>query len=89
MKQSVILTIRGRVQGVGFRYFVMQKADMLNIAGFVKNQYDGSVYVEAEGESEQLEQFISICKQGPWSASVSDTEVQYCPLQGFSTFEKR
>ena len=88
MKQSVILTIRGRVQGVGFRYFAMQKADLLKITGFVKNQYDGSVYVEAEGEPEQLEQFISFCKQGPWAARVYDVEIQFCPLQGFSTFEK-
>jgi len=87
MKQSVILTIRGRVQGVGFRYFVKQKADLMNITGFVKNQYDGSVYIEAEGESEQLELFIITCKQGPWAARVVNSEVQYCPLQGFTEFK--
>ncbi len=88
-KQSAILIIHGRVQGVGFRYFVRQKADLLNIAGFVRNQHDGSVYIEAEGDSGQLEIFISVCKQGPYHAVVQETNIQYCPLQGFQVFEIR
>ena len=64
MKQSVILIIHGRVQGVGFRYFVKQKADVLGITGFVKNQLGGAVYVEAEGEEVQLQLFIHFCRQG-------------------------
>ena len=52
----------GRVQGVGFRYFVEQKANLLAINGFVKNLPDRKVYVEAEGDTEQLQLFISLCK---------------------------
>lgn len=86
MKQSVILTIYGRVQGVGFRYFVKQKADWLTINGFVKNMPDNKVYIEAEGDEESLEEFIALCKQGPWHSRVDDVDVHYCPVQGFTGF---
>lgn len=89
MKESVFLTIHGRVQGVGFRYFVKQQADKYCISGFVRNLPDGSVSVEAEGESEQLNHFIQICKQGPSHAWIEKVEVQYCPLQDFMGFERR
>ncbi|MEI8046001.1 MAG: acylphosphatase [Bacteroidota bacterium] len=89
MKQSVILTIQGHVQGVGFRYFVKQKADELGIHGFVKNQLNGAVYIEAEGEAESLQMFIHVCQQGPSHAWVEKTDIQYCPFQNFSRFEKR
>ena len=86
MKESVIITISGRVQGVGFRYFVKQNADLLAICGFVKNLPDRKVYVEAEGDAEQLQLFISLCKQGPSHARVENVEIQYCPLQDFNGF---
>ncbi len=86
MKESVILTFSGRVQGVGFRYFVKQKADVNSVCGFVKNLPDRRVYVEAEGESDQLQLFISVCKQGPSHAWVENVDIQYCPLQYFEDF---
>lgn len=89
MKQSVILTIHGRVQGVGFRYFVKQKAEWLHINGFVKNLPDGSVYIEAEGDSEQLSIFIQTCKMGPSHAWIENADIQYCPVQDYKSFEKR
>jgi acylphosphatase len=89
MKQAVILTIHGNVQGVGFRYFVMQKAEYFDISGFVKNQQSGIVYVEAEGETEQLDMFIKECQQGPSHAWVEKVDIQYCPLQGFHGFDRR
>lgn len=89
MKESVNITISGRVQGVGFRYFVKQKADMLAVNGFVKNLPDRNVYVEAEGNAEQLQVFISLCKQGPSHAWVENADIQYCPLQGFVGFTIR
>lgn len=89
MKQAVILTIHGHVQGVGFRYFVMQKADFFDISGFVKNQQSGIVYIEAEGEPEQLDMFIKACQQGPSHAWVEKVDIQYCPLQGFHGFDRR
>ena len=89
MKQAAILTIHGHVQGVGFRYFVMQKAKDFSISGFVKNQLNGDVYAEAEGEPEQLEVFIQACKMGPSHAWVERVDVQYCPVQGFTGFQVR
>ena len=89
MKQSVILTIHGHVQGVGYRYFIKQKADLLGISGFVKNQPNGIVYVEAEGETGQLQLFIDVCRQGPSHAWVEKVDVQYCPVQDFEDFERR
>jgi len=89
MKKSVILTIYGHVQGVGFRYFVMQKAEYLGINGFVKNQSNGNVYIEAEGEPEILELFILACQQGPSHAWVEKVDVQYCPVQDFHGFERK
>jgi acylphosphatase len=87
MKQAVILTIYGRVQGVGFRYFVKMKADSLGISGFVKNQLNGIVYIEAEGKSEMLQLFIQACQQGPSHAWVEKVDIQYCPLQRFGEFQ--
>jgi acylphosphatase len=86
MKKAVILTIHGRVQGVGFRYFVKQKAEALTISGFVKNQLNGIVHVEAEGESEQLDLFIHLCEQGPSHSWVDQVDIQFCPAQGISGF---
>ncbi len=89
MKQSVILTIHGHIQGVGFRYFVMQKAVFFNITGFVKNQLNGDVYVEAEGVPEHLELFVRACRQGPSHAWVEKVDVQSCPVQDFIIFERK
>ena len=89
MKQSVILTFHGRVQRVGFRYFVKEKADAMNISGFVKNKLNGMVYIEAEGESEQLLLFIHFCKQGPPHARVDKVDIQWCPVQNFMAFERK
>ena len=82
-----MLTIQGYVQGVGFRYFVKQKADVLGIQGFVKNRLNGIVYVEAEGDQDQLQLFIAICQQGPSHARVEKMDIQYCPLQNFEEFQ--
>lgn len=88
MKQSAILILYGRVQGVGFRYYVKRHADFLGISGFVRNRPDGSVYIEAEAEPMQLQQFIALCRQGPAHARVDQADIQYCPEQGFTGFEK-
>ncbi|MBN2614146.1 MAG: acylphosphatase [Bacteroidales bacterium] len=88
-KKSVILQIYGRVQGVGFRYYTEKKAKELNLTGFVRNRPDGSVYVEAEGRSEDLELFMIWCQQGPDWARVSRVNQQFVPLQNFTRFEIR
>jgi acylphosphatase len=87
MKKTVLLTIQGHVQGVGFRYFVKLKADVLGIQGFVQNRSNGIVYVEAEGDEDQLNLFNTICEQGPYHARVEKIDIQYCTLQQFEGFQ--
>lgn len=73
---SVHLYISGKVQGVNFRYFTKQKADSLNIQGWIKNLFDNRVEVMAVGQKDNLYQFIEWCKQGPPSAHVTDVELK-------------
>jgi len=86
MLKSIKINIYGKVQGVGFRYSTLQKANELGITGFVKNRIDGSVYIEADGESEVLDQFVSWCKQGPSHAYVDDIKVDAIPFNNYKNF---
>ena len=72
-----LLTIRvyGHVQGVGFRYFAYRSAKENNITGFVRNEYDGSVYIKACGEPKSLDSFCSGLKTGPSRAIVSEVKI--------------
>ena len=64
------VVIRGRVQGVGFRWFVREAARKLGVAGWVRNQRDGSVEVAADGSTETLDAFRRLLAQGPPGATV-------------------
>lgn len=83
------LTFFGRVQGVGFRYFVLRKAELLGVKGFVKNLPDGSVYCEAEANHETIEQFIEICKKGPERSVITDFSIIEIPDTGYTQFRIR
>jgi acylphosphatase len=67
--------VRGRVQGVGFRWFVEREAHMLGIAGWVRNNHDGSVEVLAQGTRDQLSGLHSRLREGPRAARVDTVEV--------------
>src|SRR2546423_12576026 len=71
------LLFRGRVQGVGFRWFVSREARRLEIAGRVWNRGDGAVEVEAEGSRVTLEEFLGAIGKGPSSARVQDVTVEW------------
>jgi acylphosphatase len=66
--------VRGRVQGVGFRWFVEREAHTLGIAGWVRNRADGTVEVLAIGTREQLSGLRSRLREGPRAARVDDVE---------------
>ncbi len=86
MLKAVIIQVFGRVQGVGFRFYTEQKAKELNIAGFVQNKGDGSVYIEAEGNADDLDAFVDWCKTGPRWAKVRNCIVSEMPplhIEGF------
>lgn len=59
------IKIHGDVQGIGFRYSAREKAKELNVNGFVRNEPNGTVYIEAEGEEENLMNFLKWCYKGP------------------------
>jgi acylphosphatase len=82
--QSVCLglLITGRVQGVGFRYAVLDEARRLQVAGWVRNRRDGSVEVIAEGSRERLEQLAVWCHDGPRGALVSHVETSWGEASG-------
>ena len=79
--------VRGRVQGVGFRWFVEREAHMLGVAGTVRNNHDGSVEVLAMGTREQLIGLKSRLERGPRAARVDDVEeFEANPIPGLNTF---
>ncbi len=86
MNKSLILEVHGRVQGVGFRYFVQRKATELSIKGFVKNKYNETVYIEAEGVETNLKEFISALYHGNSYSRTDNIFTQEQPWQNFGEF---
>jgi len=76
MKKAVKIVIIGTVQGVFFRQFIKDSADKLNIKGFARNLEDGSVEVVIEGNMDEINKFIEVCKQGPKFASIKEVKVE-------------
>jgi len=74
-KHRASVSITGKVQGVWFRAHTQEKARELDITGFVRNMPDGSVYCEAEGSEERLQELIDWCRQGSPAASVDKVAV--------------
>lgn len=90
MEAGLHVTVRGLVQGVGFRYFVLRKAAALGLSGYVRNSPDGSVEVMAEGEKALLEELLSALRIGPRSAAVRHLALEWmAPTHQFSDFEVR
>jgi acylphosphatase len=84
------LVIFGRVQGVGFRWFAIERASLEGITGWVRNLPDGEVEVVAEGEAEAMERFERSVRQGPGHARVDDVTIDMLtPTGRFATFTAR
>lgn len=79
--------IRGRVQGVGFRYFAQRAAADLNLAGYVRNLDDGRVEVYAIGPSEKLSELAGRLHRGPRWAEVHGVEEQEAEPHSYASFE--
>jgi len=85
--QARRFVVRGRVQGVGFRWFVEREAHLLGVSGWVRNNADGSVEVLAQGTRDQLLGLRSRLRQGPRAARVDDIEEsEVGPVAGLSSF---
>jgi acylphosphatase len=74
--------VRGTVQGVGYRATTSYEARKLGLSGWVRNRADGGVEVEAQGEDQALEDFLSFLRRGPLGAHVDSVTVDWLPPQG-------
>jgi len=86
---AISLEIRAKVQGVFFRKSTQEKAEALGVKGFVQNMEDGSVFIEAIGTKESLEELLEWCKEGPKQAEVSECKKNILenPSEEFNSFE--
>lgn len=80
------IKISGRVQGIFFRATAKEEAEKLGIKGFARNEPDGTVYMEVEGEKDNLDKFISWCHQGPTLARVDKIDVIEDSIKKFTGF---
>jgi acylphosphatase len=74
--------ITGYVQGVGFRYFVLQNANDLGLTGWVRNLWNGQVEVTAEGPHDDVNQLLVKLRRGPISAEVKDVDYEFSDAKG-------
>ena len=84
--QSRRYVVRGRVQGVSFRYFVQQAGTRLGVGGWVKNRADGSVEAHAEGSAAQLAAFRAELEKGPPLARVDEIHESPASVSGDTAF---
>ena len=88
--QARCFLVRGRVQGVGFRWFVEREAHILQITGWVRNNADGSVEVLAVGTPQQLAGLRARLQEGPRAARVDNVnESEADPASGLNSFQVR
>ncbi len=87
MKKSVRLYINGTVQGVFFRIFVKENAERYDVKGFVRNLEDGRIEVFLEGNSEEVNKMIELCKKGPKHAQIRNVEIKPERFQSFKVFK--
>ncbi len=80
MAQNVRIIVSGLVQGVGFRYYALQKARALGVTGYVKNLTTGQVEVIASGDEGQIDDLINDLRVGPGHASVSNVDLEKIDL---------
>ena len=85
--KRVDIRVIGRVQGVFYRVSTQETARGLGIRGTVRNARDGSVLIEAEGEEDDLAQFVKWCRQGPPGAHVEELDVRNGEPGRFTSFE--
>ena len=82
--------VHGRVQGVGYRYYTLQRANELGLVGYVKNRWNSTVEVVAEGERDSLEALAGYLHMGPRAATVTHVDITWLPASGdFRDFRPR
>ena len=86
MTKHLKIKVHGKVQGVYYRATAVEKARQYGIYGFVRNEKDGTVYIEAEGEDCRLEEFIAWCHNGPERAIVKKVIIEEGTPQHYKNF---
>lgn len=82
--------VHGRVQGVSFRFYTQRRAAQLGLTGYVRNRWDGTVQVVAEGARAELENLLAFLRVGPRSALVTKVNTRWpAPTNDFDRFEVR
>lgn len=81
------IKIYGKVQGVFYRVTTKAVADQLGVKGFVRNEKDGTVYVEAEGDEFSLGEFLDFCRKGPDKAVIEKVETAETEPKNYRNFE--
>ena len=84
--KTLKINLSGTVQGVFFRQFVKDKADELNIKGFVRNLDNGNVEIVVEGKDESVNRFLYLCRTGPPHSEVKEVHSREIKYQGFQDF---
>ncbi len=82
-----LIQVTGKVQGVFFRKYIWEKAQELELNGFVRNVEDGSVYIEVEGEAHKLDQLVKWCKKGSPSAEVKSVNFRVGVVKNHGSFQ--
>jgi acylphosphatase len=88
-RHAASLRIEGRVQGVGYRWWAVQTARRLRLAGWVRNRADGSVEILAIGETDAIGQLADVCGGGPAGAAVVSVNLVAAEDDGSAGFEQR
>lgn len=83
------IVIAGQVQGIGYRWSMVTRADELGVTGWVRNRHDGSVEACLYGDGEAVARIIAWAHHGPPGASVEHVYVELSEVQDFSGFEQR
>ena len=84
--RSVRLRITGRVQGVGYRAWMMRQASAIGLRGWVRNRADGSVEALVIGDDDRVAAIVEACREGPFGARVIDVEITDAADDGSSGF---
>lgn len=87
MKKAVRVYFFGTVQGIFFRNFIKEQADKLKVNGYVRNKEDGSVEAWFEGNSENVNKMVELCKKGPKHAMINKLDVADENFQGRKEFK--
>lgn len=84
---AIKMKLYGKVQGVGFRFFLSEHAKRLDIKGYAKNLEDGSLECHFEGEREKVKKIVELAKKGPPLAKIKKFEIEKVEVKNFENFE--